>query len=102
MEPRIARLNKIAPRRIRVQAASWVTELHGPDRNPELEASGLSEQSGSGINLFVSSDQVRFYRNQHEIPLDEVPAVVYSEIMRDVDLFTSVCAIGTDEQWTDQ
>src|ERR1700730_6206830 len=37
MEPRIARLNKIAPRRIRVQAALWVTELHGPDRNPELE-----------------------------------------------------------------
>ncbi|MEA2543535.1 MAG: transrane sensor, partial [Acidobacteriaceae bacterium] len=37
MEPRIARLNKIAPRRIRVQAALWVTELHGPDRNAELE-----------------------------------------------------------------
>jgi transmembrane sensor len=37
MESRIARLNKIAPRRIRVQAALWVTELHGPDRNPELE-----------------------------------------------------------------
>jgi len=37
MEPRIARLNKIAPRRIRVQAALWVTELHGPDRNADLE-----------------------------------------------------------------
>jgi transmembrane sensor len=37
MEPRIARLNKIAPRHIRVQAALWITELHGPDRNAELE-----------------------------------------------------------------
>jgi len=37
MEPRIGRLNKIAPRRIRVQAALWVTELHGPDRNAALE-----------------------------------------------------------------
>jgi len=37
MEPRIARLNKIAPRRIRVQAALWVTELHGPDRDAALE-----------------------------------------------------------------
>lgn len=37
MEPRIARLNKIAPRRIRAQAALWVTELHGPDRNASLE-----------------------------------------------------------------
>jgi transmembrane sensor len=37
MERRIAQLNKIAPRRIRVQAALWVTELHGPDRNAALE-----------------------------------------------------------------
>jgi transmembrane sensor len=37
MEPRIAQLSKSAPRRIRVQAALWVTELHGPDRNAELE-----------------------------------------------------------------
>lgn len=72
------------------------------DRDPELRDSGLNEQSGSGINLFVTSDQVRFYRNREEVPLDEVPAVVYSEVMRDVDLFTSVCAVGEDERWTDQ
>jgi transmembrane sensor len=38
MESRTARLNRIAPRRIRVQAALWVTELHSPDRNAALEA----------------------------------------------------------------
>jgi transmembrane sensor len=38
MESRIAQLNKIAPRRIRVQAALWVTDLHGPDRDGALEA----------------------------------------------------------------
>jgi transmembrane sensor len=37
MEPRIVRLNRIANRRIRKQAASWVTELHDRDRNPALE-----------------------------------------------------------------
>jgi hypothetical protein len=36
------------------------------------------------------------------VAVDEVPAIVYSEMMRDVDLFTSVCAIGEDESWTDQ
>lgn len=72
------------------------------DRNPELQESGLNEQAGSGINLFVISDQVRFYRDRREISLDDVPAVVYSEVMRDVDLFTSVCAIGGDQQWADQ
>jgi transmembrane sensor len=38
VESRIARLNRIAPRRIRAQAARWVTELHGPDRDARLEA----------------------------------------------------------------
>jgi transmembrane sensor len=37
MKPGIARLNKFASRRIRKQAAWWVTELHGPDRNAALE-----------------------------------------------------------------
>jgi hypothetical protein len=34
--------------------------------------------------------------------VDEFPAIVYSEIMRDIDLFTSVSAIGQDETWSDQ
>lgn len=38
MRPRSAQLDKIAPRRIRVQAAVWVTDLHGPDRDADLEA----------------------------------------------------------------
>ena len=73
-----------------------------PDRDTSLRDSALNEQSGAGINLFVGSDQVRFYRDRREIGVDEVPALVYSEIMRDVDLFTSVCAVGDDETWSDQ
>jgi transmembrane sensor len=37
MELQLALLNKIATRRIRKQAAGWVTELHGPGRNAALE-----------------------------------------------------------------
>jgi len=37
MEPLIAQVNKIASRRIRKQAAFWVTELHDRDRNSALE-----------------------------------------------------------------
>ena len=72
------------------------------DRKPALLESALGEKSGFGINLFLGSDQVRFYRDRHEIAIEEVPAIVYSEIMRDVDLFTSVCAVGQDESWSDQ
>ena len=89
------------------QLAPWNmhVELHvdlPPDRDRSLRDSVLSEQSGTGINLFIGSGQVRFYRNRREVAIDEVPAVLYSEVMRDVDLFTSVCAIGDDETWFDQ
>lgn len=80
-------------------------ELHvdlPPDRDHALRDSGLGEQSGFGINLFVESDHVRFYRDRREVAVDEVPALLYSEVMRDVDLFTSVGAIGEDENWRDQ
>jgi hypothetical protein len=72
------------------------------DRHPSLRDSALGEESGAGVNIFIGSDQVRFYREQREVAIDEVPALVYSEIMCDVDLFTSVCAVGDDEAWSDQ
>ncbi len=71
------------------------------DRDRSLVESALGEQSGAGINLFIGSDQVRFYRDGREIAMDEVPAILYSEVMRDVDLFTSVSAVGGDETWAD-
>jgi hypothetical protein len=72
------------------------------DRDPALMKSALGEQSGAGINLFLNSDQVRFYREGREVAIDDVPAVLYSEVMRDVDLFTAVSAVGEDESWTDE
>jgi hypothetical protein len=38
---------------------------------------------------------------QAPIPLAEVPPVVFSEVMRDVDLFVGVCSVGTDPAWRD-
>ncbi len=72
------------------------------DRDQSLLESALGEQSGSGINLFIVSDQVRFYRDGREVAMDDVPAILYSEVMRDVDLFTSVSAVGEDEAWADE
>jgi hypothetical protein len=73
-----------------------------PDRDAPPRDPALDGQSASGINLFLGSDQVRFYRNRREIAVDDVPAVVYSEVMRDVDLFTTVCGAGQDRTWSDQ
>jgi hypothetical protein len=35
------------------------------------------------------------------VPLAEVPPVVFSEVMRDVDLFVGVCSVGADPAWLD-
>ncbi|NGO77879.1 DUF4132 domain-containing protein [Streptomyces sp. YC504] len=54
----------------------------------------------------AATDQVRFERRHgrqwREAPLDEVPAPVFSEAMRDVDLFVGVTSIAADAQWTDR
>ena len=47
--------------------------------------------------LYLSTDQVRFATGAGEpVALEQIPAVVFSELMRDVDLFVSVANIGND------
>lgn len=79
----------------------------------------------SGAYLRLSTDQVRFYpiaapqNHSHAygggyeqwlpdgaeavgpIPLDQVPPLVFSEVMRDVDLFVGVSSVGNDPTWQD-
>jgi hypothetical protein len=54
-----------------------------------------------GIYLYLSTDQVRFTRLEDHaaMPLQEVPPIAFSEVMRDVDLFVGVCSVGNDPTW---
>jgi hypothetical protein len=66
-----------------------------------IEAAG-DEFAESGVALHVSTDQVRFLSiDGQPVEISEVPALVFSEIMRDVDLFVSVCSVGNDPTWTE-
>jgi hypothetical protein len=63
---------------------------------------GGSQFSPAGVALHVSSDQVRFSdANTEARELTSVPALAFSEVMRDVDLFVGVCSIGADPAWND-
>ncbi len=90
---------------------------------------GIGEEYGadtneSGVYLRIATDQVRFYpldaaqvtahagggrygtgfyqpNAAEPIPLEDVPPLVFSEIMRDVDLFVGVASIGNDPTWQD-
>ena len=60
------------------------------------------EQGGTGVYTYVATDQVRFRDPAGEtVPLDRVPPVVFSEVMRDADLFVGVCSVGNDPEWRD-
>jgi hypothetical protein len=97
-----------------LRAEFWVEGVgddHGGDRTE------------SGAYLYLATDQVRFYEigaaqrlahasgggyvpgsnlaDAEPLPLDRIPALVLSEILRDVDLFVGVASVGNDPTWAD-
>ena len=63
-------------------------------------------ESERGIARYLTTDQVRFHLlddpgSDAPVPVDEVPVLVFSEIMRDVDLFVGVASVGNDPHWCD-
>lgn len=100
------------------------------DLRAEYWIEGIGDQfrvdtNETGTFLYLTTDQVRFYRvdaleNQahangggyaarrwlargdaEPLPLEEIPALVFSEIMRDVDMFVGVASVGNDPNWLD-
>ena len=96
-----------------------------------VEGAQTEQLSEAGIFVHVGTDQVRFYhwepdtrtpRQRHQdfmeqlrqirpghpleepqpLPLDQINPRVFSEVMRDVDLFVGVCSVGNDPNWHDR
>ena len=74
-----------------IKAEFWIDELNQDDAFNE-----------TGIWLYVKTDQVKF-KDLKDVTLDliDVPKMVFSEIMRDVDLFVGVSSVGNDPEWMD-
>jgi hypothetical protein len=71
---------------------------------------GGDDTTGSGTYFRVVTDQVRFHRYvdnpvddpvDDPVPLADVPPLVFSEVMRDIDLFVGVASVGNDPTWQD-
>lgn len=81
-----------------------------------------TDTNAAGTFLCLSTDQVRFYplaAPEHRahasgggyysrthgagepVPLEQIPPLVFSEVMRDVDLFVGVASVGNDPTWFD-
>jgi hypothetical protein len=96
----------------------------------EYWVEGIGDQYGTDTNetgtfLYLTTDQVRFYRMEavenrahaggggysaqrwngmgsaEPLALEEIPPLVFSEIMRDVDMFVGVASVGNDPTWMD-
>ncbi|MFO0898689.1 MAG: DUF4132 domain-containing protein [Pirellulales bacterium] len=90
----------------------------------EFWIEGLGEETNhAGVYLYVTTDQVRFYPleapqvtahaggggygpgwNQaaaDPLPLESIPPLVLSEVLRDADLFVGVASVGNDPTWSD-
>lgn len=78
-----------------LRAEFWLTGI-GEDYDPELTTE-------AGGYRYLSTDQVRFYQLDRAelLPLETIPALVFSEVMRDVDLFVGVASVGNDPNWID-
>jgi hypothetical protein len=59
--------------------------------------SNENEVTGHHVYLLIRTGQVRFLDgNRMPQKLESIPPVIFSEVMRDLDLFTGVASIGND------
>lgn len=75
-----------------LRAEYWINEVNAENA-----------MNDTGIWLYVATDQVRFLKQDSNevVELIDVPAIVLSEVMRDVDLFVGVASVGNDPMWRD-
>src|SRR5262249_29246876 len=99
-------------------------DLPNHNLRAEFWIEGVGEEiNETGTYLYLSTDQVRFYTldapmsrahaggggygaGWQQAPLEamqlvSVPPLVFSEVMRDVDLFVGVASVGNDPAWAD-
>ena len=77
-------------------------ELPAWNLSAEYWVQPTGDLAASGVSRYLATDQVRFVRNEQPLLLNDVPATVFSEVMRDVDLFVGVGSVGNDPEWRDQ
>ncbi len=76
----------------KLRAEYWVSSINSNDA-----------YNDTGIWNYITTDQIRFINTENNqlMNLIDVPAIPFSEILRDVDLFVGVASVGNDPNWFD-
>jgi Domain of unknown function (DUF4132) len=62
----------------------------------------IQSEDRTAIPTLIATDQVRFIGpDRQPVRLADVQPLVFSELMRDVDLFVGVASVGSDPNWID-
>lgn len=105
-----------------MKARAWVTNYLGPHdggyegyARRDFADAGLTAvfahyavdtAAGAWQVELCSTDRVQFHRigdrARRPVPVEDVPGLVFSEAMRDVDLFVGVASIALDPNWADR
>lgn len=90
------------------KASGWNTDSYNDFEDPQRRLPELGLRVEFQMewieNEHVATDQIRFLRPGYAseaINLDQVPPIVFSEIMRDCDLFVAVASVANDPTWSD-
>jgi hypothetical protein len=85
------------------QEASAHKQLPAYEMTAVIEAagSGVHDSITSGIYDYVLTGDVSFYTGKR-VELESIDPLLFSEVMRDVDLFVSVTTIGNDPEWRER
>jgi hypothetical protein len=82
-----------------------VPTLHLPQREISAEFwvdYASDDYLESGVYIYRATDQVRFLDAAGApIRLENVPPLIFSEVLRDVDLFVGVASVGNNPEWQD-
>lgn len=75
-----------------LRAEYWVNEVNADN-----------QMNDTGIWNYISTDQVRFISTatNETVELIHIPPLVFSEVLRDLDLFVGVASVGNDPTWQD-
>ena len=95
--------------RYRLMGPAWdlhntpARALSGRNLSVEYWVNGVDANvTASGVYALIATDQVRFVgADGGAIALASVPPLLFSELMRDVDLFVGVASVGNDPNWVD-
>ncbi|MBS0197311.1 MAG: DUF4132 domain-containing protein [Planctomycetes bacterium] len=111
----IFRQNQLVPL-VRDRGWKYATFVMDSGQSPRLEIPSAGLHARYEVNstgdetygdayawLYLETDRVHFSRTAEgpDLPLEEIPPLIFSEVMRDVDLFVAVCSVGNNPEWND-